>query len=181
MDVLADIFTYEKYRQRSTNDPAHILLDVSRNLYKNLLEALIKAPATKATYSDVVNQMLQVSNNNGEPAIYRTFIRNRFTYREVVVNPTPLTAMMSGTIDLDNADFSDGEDAMDLACAIPDHPSLVSVQDRSGCCGTMQNPEYMQKDSVLEANLKILAKEGAQIDEEAMLKNELKELAKEFT
>ncbi len=179
-DVLADIFNYERHRQRDTAGPARVLLEVSRQLSDLLLDALIQAPDTGATYADVVNRMLQISHANGEPAIYRTFIRNRFTYREVVVSPTPLTAMTQGQIDLDNPDFVEGEDLMELETAFPDHPSLVATQDRSGCCGTMQSPEYLQDQKVLDANLARLSKPGVVLDEESLLEDEMKHLAKSF-
>ncbi len=143
-DVLADIFNYERHRQRDTASPARVLLEVSHRLSGLLLDALIQAPDTGATFADVVNRMLQISHANGDPAIYRTFIRNRFTYREVVVSPTPLTALSQGQIDLANPDFVEGEDVTELDMALPEHPSLIAAQDRSGCCGTMQSPEYLQ-------------------------------------
>ena len=179
-DVLADIFTFEKNRQRATKDPAQVLLEVNQHVCTLLLNAIIQAPNVGATYSDVINAMLNVSNSQGDPAIYRTFIRNRFTYREVVVSPTPLTAMATGLIDMENPDFTDGEDVLEMAPALTDHPSLVASQDRSGCCGTMQLPEYAQEQKILDANLKLLAKEGQLIGEEELLADELKQLSKEF-
>jgi hypothetical protein len=179
-DVLADIFTFEKNRQRATKDPAHVLLEVNQHMCKLLLEAIIQAPNVGATYSDVVNAMLTASHGQGDPAIYRTFIRNRFTFREVVVSPTPLTAMASGQIDMENPDFTDGEDTLSMAPALTDHPSLVASQDRSGCCGTMQLPEYAQEQKKLDTNLKVLAQEGQYIGEEDLLEEELKQLSKAF-
>ena len=179
-DVLADIFNYEKFRQRRTRGPAHVLLNVAQHLSRLLLDAIIQAPNTAATYADVVNKMLQISHGQGDPAIYRTFIRNRFTYREIVVSPTPLTAMSQGRIDMEDADFVEGEDVTEMETALPDHASIVASQDRSGCCGTMQNPEYAQDQKVLDANLAQLKKPGILLDEEIMLKEELKALSKEF-
>src|SRR5262245_48629161 len=139
-DVLADIFAFEQNRQAATKDPARVLLEVGYQLCSVLVEAIIAAPATGATYADVVNQMLNVSNARGEPAIYRTFLRNRFTFREVVVSPTPLTAMLEGRINLNDPSFVDGQDALKLA--VHKHPSDRAPQDRSQCCGTMQLPQY---------------------------------------
>jgi hypothetical protein len=70
----------------------------------------------KSFYSPdgLVNQMLNVSNARGEPAIYRTFLRNRFTFREVVVSPTPLTAMLEGRINFNDPNFVDGQDVLRL-------------------------------------------------------------------
>lgn len=179
-DVLADIFAFERNRQRKTKDPAHVLLDVSQHLCQLLFNALKQAPDTAATYADVVNKMLSISHNQGDPAIYRTFIRNRFTFREVVVSPTPLTAMSRGQIDFANADYSEGKDVLELGVALPDHPSLVATQDRTGCCGTMQSPEYAQEQKKLESDLKKLMQAGECIGEEEMLADELKELARSF-
>lgn len=179
-DVLADIFSFEKHRQRATRDPAHVLLEVAGHLRKLLLDAIVQAPATGATYSDVVNKMLTISHGQGDPVIYRTFIRNRFTFREVVVSPTPLTAMSMGKIDMENANFSEGEDVLNLQTALPDHPSLVAQQDRSGCCGTMQLPEYAVAEKILEANLKTLMQNDQQISDEMLMADEMKRLAKAF-
>lgn len=179
-DVLADIFNYERYRQRNVAGPARVLLDVNHHVMALLLQALNASPDTGATYADVVNKMLQISHANGDPAIYRTFIRNRFTYREVVVSPTPLTAMTRGQIDFDNPDFAEGGDVTTLECAFPDHPSLNAVQDRRGCCGTMQNPEYMQDQKVLDTSLSALSQQGVTLDEQGLLDHELRELARSF-
>jgi hypothetical protein len=65
-----------------------------------LFDAIIAAPATSATYADVVNKMLQISANQADHEIYRTFIRNRFTFREVVVSPAPITDLLSGQMNM---------------------------------------------------------------------------------
>jgi hypothetical protein len=124
-DILADIFVLE--RNPATTDDAALLYSVGQYVCSLVLRAIKQAPATNATYADVANQMLQVAAADGKPVQYRTFIRNRFTVREVVVSPTPLTAA-----------FADG---LELAPGVRDAPG--AVQDRSRCCGTMQHPEYM--------------------------------------
>jgi hypothetical protein len=179
-DILSDVFAFEQNRQRSTKDPAHVLLEVNQHLRNLLVNAIVQAPDVGATYSDVVNKMLTISQSQSDPAIYRTFIRNRFTLREVVVSPTPLTAMESGTLDMENPNFTDGEDVLQLEQAHPDHPSLKASQDRSGCCGTMQNPEYAQDQSRLDANLKELSETGRQISDADLLSDEVDQLAKDF-
>lgn len=180
-DVLADIFAFEKNRQRNTKDPAQVLLEVSQDLCKLVLEAIIQAPNVAATYADVVNAMLTISHGQGDPPIYRTFIRNRFTFREVVVSPVPLTMMAGGKIDLDNPEFVDGEDVLVLEAAHPDHPSLQASQNRSGCCGTMQLPEYAQDQKELDADLEKLRKGISEIiPEEELLADEVKALSKAF-
>ena len=179
-DILADIFSFEKNRQRKTKDPAQVLLEVSQHLSRLVLNAIIKSPNVGATYADVVNKMLSQSHSQGDPAIYRTFIRNRFTFRQVVVSPTPLSAMTSGKIDMENENFIDGEDVHELKIADTNHPSLHASQDRSGCCGTMQAPEYAQDQKKLNSDLKKLSKAGTLISEEDMLADELKELSETF-
>jgi hypothetical protein len=170
-DVLADIFAFEKNRQAATKDPARVLLEVASQLCSVLVQAIVAAPATGATYADVVNQMLNVSNARGEPAIYRTFLRNRFTFREVVVSPTPLTAMLEGRINFNDPNFVDGQDVLRLEAH--KHPSDRAPQDRSQCCGTMQMPEYTLGD------LKKL-QTGASIMPADVLAAEMAELRKAF-
>ena len=181
-DVLADIFAFQKNRQRATQGPAHVLLDVAQHLSSLLLQAIMQAPATGATFADVVNKMLSISQSQGDPAIYRTFIRNRFSLREVVVSPTPLTetAMAKGKLDLTDDSFSDGEDTLKLEPFDANHASLMASQDRVGCCGTMQLPEYTRDLKHLDSNLQKLCKVGHFIDEEEILRDEVKELAEEF-
>ena len=188
-DVLADIFAFETYpwvrdlrrnRQRRTKGPAQVLLEVSQHLLKLLMEAIDQAPASGATYSDVVNKMLVTSRDQGDPVIYRTFLRNRFTFREVVVSPIPLTTMAAGAVDYENPDFVEGEDVLEMKAAHPDHPSLRATQDRSGCCGTMQHPEYAQDQKKLDADLNKLCEAGTLIPEEDLLASEVEELSKTF-
>lgn len=179
-DVLADIYTFEKNRQRVTKDPAQVLLETSQRLCKLLINAIIQAPAVGATYADVVNKMLSISHYQGDDAIYRTFIRNRFTFREVVLSPTPLKAMASGRIDWENPAFVEGEDTLSLAPAMPEHASILAPQDRSGCCGTMQLPEYMQDQQKLDANLRRLMEPGQQIAETDILQHEVDRLRAAF-
>lgn len=143
-DILADIYAFERTRQAATKDPARVLLEVAGNLCSLLVRAILAAPATGATFADVANQMLTISSSQGDPAIYRTFIRNRYTVREVVVSPTPLAAMMEGRINIDDPGFTDGQDLLKLEAHR--HASDRAPQDRSACCGTMQLPEYIMGD-----------------------------------
>ncbi len=145
-DTLADIFLFEQNRQSATTDPAEVLLDVAARLRKLLIAAIIAAPAANASYADVVNQMLTISHAQGDPPIYRTFLRNRFTLREVVVSPTPLRAMIEGTMNMRDPNFVDGADSLKLN-AQP-HAFDKAPQDRSTCCGTMQLPEYTLGDAL---------------------------------
>src|SRR5262249_60881759 len=75
-DVLADIFTFERQQQAATKDPARVLLEVASKLCKLLVDAIVASPPTGATYADVVNRMLVISNGQNDPPIYRTFIRS---------------------------------------------------------------------------------------------------------
>ena len=165
-DVLADIFSFQRRQQRRTKDPAQVLLEVGQHLCGLVLNALIAAPDTAATYADVVNQMISISHAQGDPAIYRTFIRNRFAFREVVVSPTPITSV----VNLDDPQFCAGEDPRELEpCAVA---VVEAPQDRSTCCGTMQQPEYMAEQEDLAA--------GKSVGEERLLGLEQEELKKAF-
>lgn len=123
-DVLADIFNFE--RNISFRDDAKTLYDSAQYLFGLIVRAIVASPATAATYADVVNQMLIKCAADGKPVQYRNFIRNRFTVRQVVVSPTPLTV-----------NFKDGTK---LKAGITDDKN--AVQDRCTCCGTMKHEEY---------------------------------------
>lgn len=139
-DMLADVYAYERNRQRATKDPALVLVEVAEHVAKLVLDGIIAAPATPATYADVVNKMLVKSQQQGDPAIYRTFLRNRFTVREVVVSPTPLTDLLTGAMDMADPDYGQEYDGEELqATDIP--ATMTAEQDRSMCCGTLQLPE----------------------------------------
>lgn len=170
-DVLADIFTFEKHRQAATRDPAAVLLEVSGNLCKLLVHAIQASPGIGATYADVVNKMLSISHTQGDPPIYRTFIRNRFTLREVVVSPTPLKAMHEGTMNWDDPNFMEGKDLLKLEAH--HHAADKAPQNRSTCCGTMQLPEHLLNDPKLMET-------GIGLTDDDVLAPELKELAKCF-
>ncbi|MBI3412147.1 MAG: hypothetical protein HY040_27770 [Planctomycetes bacterium] len=127
-DVLADIFAFE---QRPTKkDDAQVLYEVGQYLMSLVIRAIMASPATGATFANVVNQMLLIANADGRPVQYRNFIRNRFTFREVVVSPTPLT--------------EDHAEGLELACGVEDAED--AVQNRRGCCGTMQLAEFTGPD-----------------------------------
>jgi hypothetical protein len=123
-DILADIFAFE--RKPALKDDASVLHDTGAYLCSLVLRAIIASPATAATFAHVANHMLTIANSDGKPVQYRNFIRNRFTVREVIVSPTPLTANhVAGT---------------PLAAGITDEPG--AVQDRRTCCGTMTLHEH---------------------------------------
>lgn len=146
-DFLADIFAFEKNKQASVKDPARVLLEVGAHVSRLLLAGIEAAPNTGATYADVVNQMLVASKNFGDPPVYRTYLRNRFTYREVVVSPTPLIAMAHGKMPYDDPNFTEGGDHLKLeGCK---HPSDNALQNRATCCGTMQLHEFVMADAKL--------------------------------
>lgn len=139
-DILADIFTAE--RQWARKDDARILYEVGQYLCSLVLRAIIQAPDTGATFSHVVNKMLQLTVTDGKPASYLNFIRNRFTLREVVVSPTPLVENMTA--------------AMELAPNVEDLPG--AAQNRHTCCGTMQLDEYLGMDDMLQEQIEELKK-----------------------
>jgi len=149
-DILADIFAAE--RSSARRDDAIVLYEVSQYLFGLVLRAIIAAPATGATYASVANQMLTISAADGKPASYRTFIRNRFTLREVIVSSTPLAA--NGNSDVDSAAA--------FAPGVEDEPGVE--QNRSSCCGTMQSAEFNGAEAALEDEiaefLKALAADG---------------------
>ena len=170
-DVLADIFTFEKIQQGAVKDPARILLEVAAKLCKLLVDGIAASPAIGATYADVVNHMLVVSNGQGDPPIYRSFLRSRFTTREVVVSPTPLTAMREGRMNYGDPKFTEGKDATKMEAMR--HDSDHAGQNRSHCCGTMQHPEYTLGDQK-----KLMA--GAMVHEDSAIAAEVAELRKMF-
>jgi hypothetical protein len=122
-DILADMFAFE--RKPALRDDAVTLHTTAQYLISLLLRAIQAAPASAATFASVANQMLIIANADGKPTAYRNFIRNRFTVREVVVSPTPLT--------------EDHRAAQTLE-AVP-HIADSMPQNREACCGTMTHPE----------------------------------------
>ena len=138
-DVLADIYAFER---RAVKDDAVVLLETGRYLLSLLIRAIAAAPNANATYADVANQMLLIANADGKPVQYRNFIRNRFTLRQVVVSPTPLTGL---TADIaPNAQLEESEQSR----------ALVNLTgDRTGCCGTMTLPENNGVEALIEEEL----------------------------
>jgi hypothetical protein len=137
-DVLADIFAFE--RKPARKDDAAVLYEVGQYMCSLVLRAVIASPAAGATYADVVNQMLTITFNDGKPVQYRNFIRNRFTFREVVVSPVPLTQDLAESAML-SPGFQNDSDA---------------IQDRHTCCGTMQLEEYIGEEEVLQEEIEQL-------------------------
>ncbi|HJW33928.1 MAG TPA: hypothetical protein VJ505_11230 [Holophagaceae bacterium] len=170
-DVLADIFAFEKNRQAGVKDPARVLLEVGAHLCKLLITAIEAAPASAATYADVVNQMLVASHAAGDPVVYRTYIRNRFTYREVVVSPTPLTSHAQGRMSYTDPSFVEGEDLLKMTAH--KHDADHAPQNRAACCGTMQRTEFMLADAKLMLT-------GKALTEEDRLNKDRAEIAKAF-
>lgn len=179
-EILADIYKFERIRQRETKDPVQVLIEVGRDMASLLISSLMRAPHIGATFVDVINEMLMISREREDPPIYRAFIYSRFAVRKVVEAEGPL-AMIRGEVDWENPEFSDRlDDTADLAAAQPDHPSLVREQDRTGCCGTMQLPEYAREQRKLDGDLHRLCQEGQTIREEELLADELAELRHAF-
>ncbi len=182
-DILADIFMHERIRQANKKDLPQILFEVAQHLRALVLSAIIAAPASGATFADVANQMILKSKAQGDPLIYRTFIKNRVTVREVVVTATPLTELVRAIAVTDYADAAfAGPDGEVSELKATNHMSAVDgvPQDRSGCCGTMQLPEYARPQRVLSAELKELQTGTAIDSEQALLVAEVKELQKTF-
>jgi hypothetical protein len=145
-DVLADIF--DVTRKPLHRDDAAVLYEVGQDMCGLVFRALAAAPNTGATYADVVNKMLSIVGSDGKPAQYKTFIKDRFSFREVIA---PTAVELAAHEDVEAAPaFTDSPDA---------------IQDRSGCCGTMTKAEYLGEEETFDgevAELKAaLSKDGA--------------------
>lgn len=127
-DVLADIFAFE--RRPLKRDDAVVLNQVGTYMTGLVFRALAQAPANGATYADVVNKMLAIVGTDGKPAQYKTFITSRFSFRQVIA---PLAAELAA------------HDDVEVAPAFADEPD--AIQNRVGCCGTMQRAEYIGEDA----------------------------------
>ncbi|MDB5906329.1 MAG: hypothetical protein JWP34_443 [Massilia sp.] len=138
-DILADLFAFE--RDPALLDDATVLHAVGAYLRGLVLRALVAAPDVGATFPDVVNQMLRLATDDGKPVEYRNCIRNRFTLREVVQSPVPLTEDHGGDV---------------LLPGVQDAPG--AVQDRRACCGTMNLAEYYNIEHVLDGETQALAR-----------------------
>jgi hypothetical protein len=136
-DVLADIFAFER-RPRKRDDAA-VLYDAGQYVCGLVFRALAAAPNTAATFADVVNKMLAIVGTDGKPGQYKTFIKNRFSLREVVA---PLAVELAAHEDVE------------IAPAIVDEPE--AIQNRAGCCGTMQRAEYMGEEETLAGEVAAL-------------------------
>ncbi len=182
-DILADIFVHERIKQGGKKDLSQILFEVAQHLRALVLSAILAAPASGATFADVANQMILKSKAQVDPVIYRTFIKNRFTVREVVVTATPLSELVRsiGATDYADASFA-GPDGDVGELQATNHMSATEgvPQDRSGTCGTMQLPEYARPQRVLNAELKQLQAGTVVNSDEAILVAEVKELQKAF-
>jgi hypothetical protein len=139
-DILADLFAFE--RNPELEDCASVLHRVAAWLRGLLLRALIAAPDAAATYADVANDMLRLTLEDGKPAEYTTFIRNRFAQREVVEVPATLTGPHPA--------------GLRLAPCVTDAPG--AKQDRRACCGTMNLAEYYNVERILDAEAQALAR-----------------------
>ncbi|MFQ5599617.1 MAG: hypothetical protein ACE5G2_03595 [Candidatus Krumholzibacteriia bacterium] len=139
-DILADIFAFERMRARK-RDCVILLYELGQYLNGLVVRAIVEVPDTRATYVDVVNQMLRISQQDGKPPQYRNFIRNRFAIREVVA------------ADLVAWD-EEKEGVLQLQPKVQDAAGVF--QDRSRCCGTMQLYEYNGVEEEMQAELKEL-------------------------
>ncbi|GAA2450899.1 hypothetical protein GCM10010191_81180 [Actinomadura vinacea] len=175
-DILADIYAFELRRQIDSKDPTVLLIEVAHRLCNLLLRAIIGSPPIGAKFVDVANKMLQLSAEDREPAIYRTFIRNRFAVREITTVAAPeLQDLMSGRVDLANPEYTgDGSDVTEVQIRDEKSASLRAEQNRRGCCGTMQMPEYKVIDP------EKLSK-GGPLDDDDILADQMAELRRAFS
>jgi hypothetical protein len=133
-DVLADWFQLS--RDTALRDDAVVLHDTAQYLLSVLLRAIQGAPASAATFADVVNQMRGIVVSDGKPAAFRASITNNFALREVVA---------AGSLDLTGAKADDKGDLQPLVV-----DAREAVQDRTRCCGTMQRTEYTDQQSMID-------------------------------
>jgi hypothetical protein len=140
-DILADIFAFE--RQPALEDCASVLHRVAGWLRGLLLRALIAAPDAAASYADVANEMLRICQEDGKPAAYAAFIRDRFAEREVLDVPAALAGQAHPA-------------GLRLAACVSDAPG--ARQDRRACCGTMNLAEYYDVERVLDGEAQALAR-----------------------
>jgi hypothetical protein len=147
-DVLADIFAFT--RKPAKRDDADVLYEVGQYVCGLVFRALAAAPNTNAIYADVVNKMLAIVTADGKPAQYKTFIKNRFTVREVLA---PAAVELAAHEDVE------------VAPAFTDEPD--AIQDRRGCCGTMQKAEYLGEEVGFESEVAAFEAALAAADEPA--------------
>jgi hypothetical protein len=149
-DVLADMFAHE--RQPGLLDDAAMLHRVGEYLCGLVLRALMASPDHAASYAHVVNQMLRIVAEDGRPAEYADFIRNRFSVREVVIVPA---AQGQGQDQAQPGDDGTAAPA-ELAPDVEDQPGVP--QDRRACCGTMNNAQYFELEDALDQERAELAR-----------------------
>jgi hypothetical protein len=137
-DILADLFEFE--RNPALEDDAAVLHRVADGLRSLVLRALIGAPDFGATYADVANQMLLIASADGKPQQYRDAIFKQFNRRKVLKD-TPLTGQAGAHL-MFEADEQDPPGAL---------------QDRRACCGTMNSAEYLESESLFDAERAALA------------------------
>jgi len=154
-DILADIFAHER---KAVRDDARTLYESAACLQSLLLRGIIQAPTTNATFTDVANKMLTVTATDvasgrlsaAQGTAYRSFIRNRFAVREIILSPVPLTDMAAFTQHLQS------EVPENHQLKATPHVSLMraekgsTTQNRNGCCGTMTLPENNGIDEAIE-------------------------------
>jgi len=154
-DILADIFAFER---KAVRDDARTLYESATYLQSLLLRGIIQAPATNATFTDVANKMLTVTATdvaNGritgaQATAYRQFIRNRFAVREMILSPVPLTDLAALAQHLqtevpENHQFSASPHISTLRAE-----KGSTMQNLTGCCGTMTLPENNGVDEAIE-------------------------------
>ncbi len=112
-DILADVFTAN--RNPRVRDDALTLYEAGQYMAGLTIRAIEKAPDNNATYADVAKAMIDIAKADGH-SDYAAFIEKHFTLREVL-----------------------GPQAF---AGHPDLSHLGIYANRSGCCGTMQHPEY---------------------------------------
>jgi hypothetical protein len=143
-DVLADAFELE--RDIAREDEAATLLRVGQTLFSLVLRAMLAAPATNATFADVVRKMVDLCPTDARGKALRRSIVSQFARREVVAPQAAAAAKKKGATGLTRIS----------------HAHIVvqtnGLQDRSACCGTMRLREYSDVELAFDAELAALDK-----------------------
>src|SRR5262249_46764793 len=128
--------------------------NVAQYLQSLWLRGIQQAPAANATFTDVANKMLAITAVDAaagritaaQATAYRTFIRNRFLLREMVLSNVPF-AETGRLADEWRRDVGP-EEQLQANPHVSTDPN--AAQNRTGCCGTMTLPENNGLDEAME-------------------------------
>lgn len=140
-DVLADAFELERDLSRETE--AQTLMRVGKTVFSLVLEAMLAAPSSNATFADVVSKMASLCPKDGHGPGYRRAILAQFARREVI----------------DVQALAGSNTKPNISPVLHPHLGVKAngLQDRSSCCGTLRLREYSAADRAFAAELEALA------------------------